>query len=585
MRLKTYQTETVEAAVRLAGIELGSNAVFLGSRKNDVGDDRTACYEVTFSVPDRDDGMSEEVRQPQVEPADPSGKPRSFHSPIVEARRGPKAARDTPAARGNPTTDAGLAARMGRTPPAHSKSDRVHWKKFVPQRLRFNLPDSTWQPEAASQADSTRHIKGDHPNEIAGAEANPQLPHAKPNGGVAISEPAGVRSASSPDQNNAHPAGAHPPRDSQPSGRNALVKPAMSPPLTQHGPSFAAPAAAAAAATQTAQIDAPAAQGSRPPGAASSPARSAVPSHAPPSREMIEDLSARIEELRQLVLVRLDSVPTFLPSGEVLSHPELVDVYKHLIHKEVDPVIAEQWVAGLRRAVEEGAGRERLDELLAQQLTALCRTSSDLGCRGSQPKIVALVGPSGAGKTITLAKLAIRYGWARQCRIHLLSVDQRRVGEAEPLESYAALLAAPFDVLDEIEALPGCLESLCRGQEGEHPELIFIDTPGYAPVEWPQARRLAECLAAQPAIDTHLVVSLNTRGGDLERMVDQYQVFKPAKLLVTKLDETDACGPIVNQAVRTKLPLSFFGTGQQVPEDLVPATNPYLLNLLLKRQH
>ena len=584
MRLKTYQTETVEAAVRLAGIELGSHAVFLGSRKNEVGDDKTAGYEVTFAVPDRDGGMTDEVQQLQVEPAAPSGRPRPFHSASVEPRPDPKVASDTPTSSGEKATDRGLAARMGRTSPAHSKSDRVHWKKFVPQRLRFNLPDGAWQPEAASPADSTRDIKGDHPKEIAGAEANPQLPHAKPNG-VAISEPAAVRSTFRPDRNNAPSAGAQPTRDSQPSRRNALVKPAMSPAFAQRDPGLTAAGAAAAAATQTAPIDAPAAPGSRPPGAASSPARSAVAGHQPASREMIEGLSARLEDLHRLVLARLDSVPAFLPSGEVLAHQELVDVYKHLMRKEVDPAIAEQWVAGLRRAVEEGAGPERLDELLARQLATLCRTSSDLGRRGSQPKIVALVGPSGAGKTITLAKLAIRYGWARQCRIHLLSVDQRRVGEAEPLESYATLLAVPFAVLDEIEALPGCLESLCRGQQGGHPELIFIDTPGYAPVEWPRAHRLAECLAAQPAIDTHLVVSLNTRGQDLERMVDQYQIFKPAKLLVTKLDETDACGPIVNQAVRTKLPLSFFGTGQRVPEDLVPATDPCLLNLMLKGQH
>ena len=300
---------------------------------------------------------------------------------------------------------------------------------------------------------------------------------------------------------------------------------------------------------------------------------------------MIEGLSARLEDLQRLVLARLDSVPIFLPSGEVLAQQELVDVYRRLIGKEVDPAIAGQWVAGLRGTVEEGVGRERLEELLARQLATLCRTSSDLGRRGSQPKIVALVGPSGAGKTTTLAKLAIRYGWARQCPIHLLSVDQRRVGEAEPLASYARLLAAPFGVIDEIESLPGRLETLCRGQQGERPELIFIDTPGYGPAEWPRARRLAECLAAQPAIDAHLVVSLNTRRQHLERIVDQYRVFKPAKLLVTKLDETDACGPIVNQAVRTKLPLSFFGTGQRVPEDLVPATDPYLLNLILKGQH
>ena len=585
MRLKTYQTETVEAAVRLAGIELGGNAVFVGSRKNEVAADRPARYEVTFAVPDRDGGMTDEAQQPQGEPAAPSGRPRPFHPPSIEPRPDPKVASDTPTSSGEKAMDRGLVARMGRTSPAHSKSDRVHWKKFVPQRLRFNFPDGTWQPEAASQADSTRDVKGDRPDEIAGGEVNPQSPHAKPNGSVGTREQASVRSASSPDRNNAPSAVAQPTRYSPPSIRNAPGQPAMSPPLTQHGASFAAPVAAAAVATQTAQIATPATPGPRPPAAASSPTRSAVAGHASPPREMIEGLSAQLEELHRLVLARLHSGPTFLPSGEVLAHQELVDVYRHLIHQEVDPAIAEPWVAGLRQTADAGASRERLDELLARQLSALCRTSNDLGCQGSQPKIVALVGPSGAGKTITLAKLAIRYGWTRQCPIHLLSVDQRRVGEAEPLESYANLLAVPFTLLDEVEALPGCLESLCRGQEGQRPELIFIDTPGYAPVEWSRARRLAECLAAQQAIDTHLVVSLNTRGGDLERTVDTYQVFKPTKLLVTKLDETDARGPIVNQAVRTKLPLSFFGTGQQVPEDLVPATDPYLSNLILKRRY
>ncbi len=585
MRLKTYQTETVEAAVRLAGIELGSNAVFLGSRKNDVGDDRAARYDVTFAVPDSDGGVAEKFQQPEVEPAGARGKPRSSPSPSVEPRPGPKVAKDVSAARTKVATDAGTAPRLEPTSPAHSKPDRIHWKKFVPQRLRFNFPDGTWQPETASQPDSARNINGDHPDEVTGAELVHRAPYAKPNGSFATRGQTGVRSASSPHQNGTPSAGAQQPPDSQPPRQNAPGRPAMSPPLTPHVPSFAAPVGAAAAATQTAQIVAPASQASHPPGAASSPARSALPSHAPPSREMIEGLSAKLEELRHLVLARLDAVPTFLPSGELLAHQELIDVYRHLIDKEVDPAIAQQWVAGLQHVADEGASRERLDGLLAQQLSALCRTSTDLGCQRSQPKIVALVGPSGAGKTLTLAKLAIRYGWSRQCPIHLLSVDQRRVGEAEPLESYAHLLAVPFAVLDEVEALPGCLETLCRGQEGRRPELIFIDTPGYAPAEWSRARRLAECLVAQQAIDTHLVVSLNTRAGDLERTVDKYLVFKPTKLLVTKLDETDACGPIVNQALRTKLPLSFFGTGQQVPEDLVPATDSYLSNLLLKRQH
>ena len=117
MRLKTYQTETVEAAVRLAGIELGSNAVFLGSRKNDVGDDRAARYDVTFAVPNSDPGMDEKVQQPQVGPSAPGGKPLSSHSPSVGPRSDPQAAEDVSAASTKVATGAGTAPRLEPTSP------------------------------------------------------------------------------------------------------------------------------------------------------------------------------------------------------------------------------------------------------------------------------------------------------------------------------------------------------------------------------------------------------------------------------------------------------------------------------------
>ena len=87
---------------------------------------------------------------------------------------------------------------------------------------------------------------------------------------------------------------------------------------------------------------------------------------------------------------------------------------------------------------------------------------------------------------------------------------------------------------------------------------------------------LARLIASHPEIDTHLVLSASMRPADLARIADRYEIFQPKKLLFTRLDETDRYGALVSEAARRSLPISFLATGQQIPDDLEPASKTWI---------
>jgi flagellar biosynthesis protein FlhF len=188
--------------------------------------------------------------------------------------------------------------------------------------------------------------------------------------------------------------------------------------------------------------------------------------------------------------------------------------------------------------------------------------------------IAALVGPPGAGKTAMLAKLAIRHGLAAKRSTHIISYDSHRIASGEPLRSYAAILGVGFEALDTVTALAHSLK------ENSRKELILIDTPGYSAAEFDLSCELSEFLSTYPHVDVHLVLSCAARSSDLSRMVDRYNKFNPAKLMFTRLDETESRGAILNESIRTGLPVSFLGSGPRVPDDLEPAEKDRIIDLL-----
>lgn len=305
----------------------------------------------------------------------------------------------------------------------------------------------------------------------------------------------------------------------------------------------------------------------RPAAAVAKPARN-QPVAPPP----IDKLSSEVSELRQQMerLARTLARSSSAGMSEISSNPELSRAFTRLTESELDADLAFEVVSGLPPGAPE--------EALRTQLRPMIHVDSELGCPGAAARIVALVGPPGAGKTTTLVKLAVQYGIAARKPTQILTVDTYRIAAAEELKSYAAILGIGCQVLDTPANLAQALE------EFRHKNLILIDTPGLSRHEMDGFAEWAGFLSTYPGIDTQLVLPASMRTNDLKRMAAQYAACSPSKLIFTRLDETETFGPILSQSVRMRMPVSFLSRGQGIPEDLIPASPDLILDLVLGTQ-
>ena len=570
MKLKTYHSESVEAAVRLAGVELGDEAIFLGSREKPDGEGDNG-YEVTFAVMEaaaitpETEVESQAVGEAQSSAASLTAEHSAAPRDVVDAPAR-SAAAAVGAAQASPSSPSG----------ASRKIERPHWKKYVPEDLEVSLKRAAIRGGSSEEQDpQTGGSDGtDTPTSVNAPPAPTEKNVAAP---ATVRDFAGPAASQSADASTSEPASIGGGAPAAPSVLSVLglSVPASVPPgspgaatAVKLAPEPAPPRPAPAALPASSGID------------SAAPSLAAARLRSPSLASVHEELS----EIRRLLKGRRFAPwSSSLLRGSASLDPFLANQHSRLTQNGVDPLLIFQLISHfvpVAGAVQEGGQDGNRESRFQSALESLCNTSAELGDRDAAMKVCAFVGPSGAGKTSSVVKLAVHHGWQRGERIHLISLDQQRLGAAQQLQAYARVAEIPITTVEDVSELRPVLDRLQAAEE--RPELVFIDTSSYAPSEKEGAAEAAQAVASRPDIEPHLVLSLTASQMDHQKAVDWYGEFGPTKLLFTKLDECSAPGNILNGSVYAQLPVSFISRGPAVPEDIRPASPAYLAELMLQ---
>ena len=212
---------------------------------------------------------------------------------------------------------------------------------------------------------------------------------------------------------------------------------------------------------------------------------------------------------------------------------------------------------------------QRVLERLSKIFTVPPRT------RGKVKRIQAFVGPTGVGKTTTIAKLAARQALLDKKKIALISIDTFRIGAVEQLRIYGEIIGVPVEVVTTPVELQ---EALARHKSRD---TIFIDTTGRSAKRPMQLAELRAFFDPLRNLEKYLVVSATTKVRDLLMIYRAYSGIELTAAIFTKLDETDSLGPLVDLCHRTSIPVAYLANGQNVPEDLEEADPETLARLVL----
>jgi flagellar biosynthesis protein FlhF len=252
-------------------------------------------------------------------------------------------------------------------------------------------------------------------------------------------------------------------------------------------------------------------------------------------------------------------------------------VFTNLIEAEVDESTAREWIEHLRN---EGVPRSLDDASLvmgrvAEYLESEISVSGPITTDANKCRVVALVGPTGVGKTTTIAKLAANYRLREKRRVGLITVDTYRVAAVEQLRTYADIIDLPMEVVATPREMR---EAVARMS---HLDLVLMDTAGRSPRDEVKIQELKSMLAEAEPDEVHLVLSSTAGAKSLVSTAERFADVGTTAVLLTKIDEAHSLGHLVSLVRSVPLPVSYLTDGQNVPDDLQVARSGEMASMLL----
>ncbi len=287
-----------------------------------------------------------------------------------------------------------------------------------------------------------------------------------------------------------------------------------------------------------------------------------------------DDLNSQIADLQSMVADLYERSC----EGRETSLPEnLFQLFTDLIEADLSEETAREMIEQLRQGVtgndldDEVLLRARLVRMVEDEITV----SGPIRTTPGQCRVAALVGPTGVGKTTTIAKLAANFRLRDKLRVGLITVDTYRIAAVEQLRTYADIMDLPMEVVSTPQEMREARARLADL------DLVLMDTAGRSPRDEVKIQELKSVLAEAEADEVHLVLSGGASGNGLVRAAERFAEAGTTSLIITKLDEAAGLGNLMPLIRQSGLPLSYLTDGQSVPDDIQIASQQRLARMIL----
>jgi flagellar biosynthesis protein FlhF len=255
-------------------------------------------------------------------------------------------------------------------------------------------------------------------------------------------------------------------------------------------------------------------------------------------------------------------------------------IYNQLISNEVDEKYANQIISEIEGTLKKDASMDNILASIYQKIILKLGQPKMISAEGKTPKFIFFIGPTGVGKTTTIAKIASKFKVSEKSKVAFLTADTYRIAAVEQLRTYANILGIPLKVIYSDE------EMRLAKEEFSDYDLIFVDTAGRSHRSKEQRDDIESLINAIPEEEReiYLVLSATTKYRDLIKITEAYSEIINYNLIFTKLDETGTIGNLFNIRMLTEAPLSYATFGQNVPDDISRVDAQNIAKQLLRGQ-